>query len=347
MNEKNENTLKKAKLILDYYFEETTNVAMDEKIQHWLVDDQNRQEKDDALKQIWDNRIEFADNPDRYAYASLKKIHKQLGFRKRPARKISSFYWKAPLAVAAVILLGCIFSVFFTKWDTTRYDEIYADAPAPVKTIIHSVENTGWQHIVLPDNSEVWVRRDGVISFPDNFSTGRMVNLLEGEAYFSVTKQDGNPFTVVSENITVGVLGTEFYVKTVKNVFSEVTLTEGLIEITTPEGKLEMKPGDDLIYDNNTGDMTLSRVELTEIVSWKGIDLVFANTPLKDVFQRISTYFNIAFAIDNNLLLDKTLTAAIDQNESLEEVMFIVQNTIRDFDYNIYKDSIVNIARYR
>src|SRR5690606_25109074 len=49
-------------------------------------------------------------------------------------------------------------------------------------------------HITLPDGTKVWLNGGSTIKYPGNFeNTTRHVE-LEGEAYFSVVKQNGVPF---------------------------------------------------------------------------------------------------------------------------------------------------------
>lgn len=336
-----------AESILDFYFREDSDAELDQKIQQWLADDSSRQEKDTALKQVWDDRVKSTDQPDWYAYASLKSMRSRLGFPEHPAGGFRSLHRKVLRIAAAVILFGGLSGALFFLRDKPLFDDRSAPTVAvQIKTTVILAENLPCRHIVLPDGSEVWVRRGGTISFPEDFGTGRTVH-LEGEAYFSVVKQDGKPFKVSGSDITVNVLGTEFNMKTGEGMFPEVMLVEGSVEATIAEQKLTMKPGEGLLYDSRTGEMTLQQVELSEVAPWKEIDLVFADTPMKEVFHRISNYFNTTLMIDEGLSLYQTFTATIGQDESLEEVLFIVRNTIKDFDYSIRENNTVTITRHQ
>lgn len=336
---------KKAESILDIYFGDDCDAALDRKIQRWFADNRDRQEKDDALERIWDDRVKPADRPDSYTYDSLKKMRLRLGFpEERPVGKTRMLHRKMFRIAAAVLLLVGLSGALFFLRDTPVLDRTDSTLVAVQSTTVISAENIASRHVVLPDGSEVWVRRGGTISFPDNFTTGRTVH-LEGEAYFSVVKQDGKPFTVTGCDIAVNVLGTEFSVKAKEGAFPEVKLAEGSVEATVAGNTLKMKPGEGLLYDDRAGEVTLQQIEISAIAPWKNIDLIFAETPMKDVFRRIGNYFNVTLIIDQSLPLDRTLTATLYPDESLEDVLVIVRNTIKDFDFDVRENNTVIITR--
>ncbi|MCL2098150.1 MAG: DUF3575 domain-containing protein [Bacteroidales bacterium] len=72
--------LRKAVSVIEFYFEGEPEAVIDEKIRQWLVSEHGQQEKDEALQHIWNKLVKYADQPDSYAYASLKKICKRLKF---------------------------------------------------------------------------------------------------------------------------------------------------------------------------------------------------------------------------------------------------------------------------
>jgi len=350
---KNKSAEKRAKSILDFYFEVAPDAVLDERIRQWLVDPQNRQEKDDALEQVWNERFKGCDTPGQCAYDALEKIHARLGSPEQcPARKTRLLRRKVYWVAAAVILFGGISAALFHVWNRPADSGTHADViimpDVNVKMSSISVENEGCCHVVLPDNSEVWVRRGGMISFPEDFSIQRTVH-LEGEAYFSVVKQDGKLFSVTGDDMIINVLGTEFYAKAGNDAPCEVTLVEGAVEATVGGLHVAMKPGDNLHYDDDIGEMVLRQADLSEVAQWryKYTDLVFTDTPMDEVFRRISNYFNVTIAIDDKLPLDKTITVAIDRNEPLDEVLFIVKNTVGDFDYSIRGTNMVEITGNR
>jgi len=323
--------------ILDFYFKETPDTVLDEKIQQWLANEKNEEEKDEALRQIWEKQVKYIDKPDEYSYASLKKMRSRLNFPEHPRKRVYLWPRQALRIVASLILFFGLSALFSLQNESLP-------AQLSITTItasnILTVENENYRHIVLPDGSEIWLRRNGTIRYSDDFSKGRIVN-LEGEAYFSVKKQQEQTFTVISSELIVKVLGTEFCMKAEKGTPHEVILAEGTVEVTMAGKKLLMKPGENLLYDSQFNEILMRQVKLSEIAPWKESNLIFNNTPMKEVLSRISDNFNVTFVIDERLSFEQTLTATIDQEESLEAVVYIIWNTLRNFNYDIQGNKIV------
>jgi len=83
--------------------------------------------------------------------------------------------------------------------------------------------------VKLPDNSEVILNSNSILNFDESdWSKGNRVVLLEGEGFFKVEK--GSDFTVNVNEGNVKVLGTQFTVNSVSQIF-EVICYEGKVAI--------------------------------------------------------------------------------------------------------------------
>lgn len=348
--EKNKHTgvQEKVDYIVDFYFHGQSEPSLDRKIREWLADGQDGQEKDEALKRQWDRQVGET-RPDKETYAALAEIRSRLGFDESPLRVRRVSFTKVFLRAAAVLVLllavgGAWFFAAQNDGGNPGANQTTAQA-VQEETVTVLAEQAGRVHVLLPDGSEVWVHRQGAITYPEDFATNRTVT-LEGEAYFSVAKQDGQPFIVKGESISVRVLGTEFLVRSGKcEPLSQVEVTSGAVEVTVNESTYVIGPSDRLIYEKRLEELLVTRVEPEEIAPWKGLDLVFENNTLDEVFQRISTYFGVTMAIDDRLPLNETITARISDSEPLEEVLFIVGNTSGTFSFEVEEDSVVITKR--
>ena len=56
--------------------------------------------------------------------------------------------------------------------------------------------------VILPDGSEVWLNAESSLEFPTSFSNSRKV-ILNGEAYFKVTRDESKPFIVSTDKMHV------------------------------------------------------------------------------------------------------------------------------------------------
>src|ERR1035437_369141 len=94
--------------------------------------------------------------------------------------------------------------------------------------------------IILPDGSHVLLNAGSTIKYYSDFNIKNRNLLLEGEAYFKVTKNKRIPLIVRASNINIRAVGTEFNVKAYKNErLVETTLVEGVVEISKGGDKVD------------------------------------------------------------------------------------------------------------
>lgn len=103
--------------------------------------------------------------------------------------------------------------------------------PAPAQTVASVVQP---EQRILPDTSVVELNRGGDIRI-DFQSTRRDVELLQGEAHFSVAKDPARPFVVAAGPVRVQAVGTAFAVRR-EAAAVEVLVTEGTVTVSPTEG---------------------------------------------------------------------------------------------------------------
>jgi transmembrane sensor len=132
----------------------------------------------------------------------------------------------------------------------------------------------------------------------------RRVDLLEGQALFSVAKDPSRPFVVYSGSTQVKAVGTEFDVYR-KASGTIVTVIEGRVAVVaapasrnfgreTVASPTAMKPrfvsaGEQLTVQANA-DPQLASLDVSTAVNWTQGRLVFASTPLKEVAEEFNRY---------------------------------------------------------
>lgn len=89
--------------------------------------------------------------------------------------------------------------------------------------------------IVLPDGSKVSLYPDSRLAFSDGKERKAK---LEGKAFFDVKKDNGRPFGVETENLTVKVLGTSFLVDGTSGSEAGVFVKTGRVEVASGKEKV-------------------------------------------------------------------------------------------------------------
>lgn len=142
--------------------------------------------------------------------------------------------------------------------------------------------------ITLPDNSKVMLNSKSKISYQKkNWSKNRVIK-LEGEALFKVEK--GSTFTVETQQGNITVLGTEFNVKTSKNLF-EVICFEGKVKTEHQNQTNILTKGKAIRQIKNAETEKWTTEETAP--SWVNGESSFNSMPLQFVIDAIENQYNI------------------------------------------------------
>lgn len=176
--------------------------------------------------------------------------------------------------------------------------------------------------VILPDKTQVLMNADSKLTFPDRFEGAERVVKLEGEAFFSVTKDAHHPFIVESEKLRTHVLGTEFNLRAYPNSSPHVTLVTGQVKVDNLENHqtVMMKPGQDVTINAERG-FDVSTVDTEYYVQWKEGFFYFDNLPLVEVLKELGRWYNVDIQITDNSLMSYRLHFIADRGASIDQVV--------------------------
>lgn len=226
------------------------------------------------------------------------------------------------IAASIFILVGIIGILYFLSVDSSKINE-RADLYTSVFT-----ENGQRSKVVLPDSSVVWLNSGTTLSYPGNFSGQNRKVTLTGQAYFQVIRNENNPFLVQANGLIVRVMGTKFDV----NAYPEedeiaVVLESGKVELALREFKsfsYTMKPGERVALDlTDNSAMKVSRVDAPVYSSWKDGKLIFRNSPMGDVVEKLGRWYNVNIEITDPWIYNSLFSGTI-KNESYEEIFRLI-----------------------
>jgi transmembrane sensor len=229
-------------------------------IAEWLTLSNENVSLYNDLKEIWLSSG-IPNNADNYQLEeAIHKFREQISAARKPQTKQIDFNQILKYVAIVLLLLALPFSYYFGARSTS------ADCSMTTISCAYGDKSS----IILPDSSRVWLNSGSKLTFSSNFKNGRKVS-LEGEAFFSVSKDKNNPFRVNTADIVINVLGTKFNVKAYpdENLVS-TTLVEGSVEIESKYEETQMKPDQRLMFDKGTKKMIVQ--ELTNTLSdteWK------------------------------------------------------------------------------
>lgn len=216
--------------------------------------------------------------------------------------------------VAAIFLLPVLGFLFYTLLENKKEAVQYADtieiaAPIGSKAIVN-----------LSDGSVVHLNYGSRIKYPQFFTGDTREVELIGEGYFDVAHNPDKPFIVKTEELNIKALGTSFNVLTYpKDDIIETTLVNGKV-ILEHEGLDKEKktigamvPGQHVSYNIKTGEISSTKGSVEKYIAWKEGKLVFEDTPITQVAEKLSRMFNVDIEVADDALDNFYTATFIDE----------------------------------
>lgn len=262
--------------------------------------------------------------------------------------------WK----VAAVFLVGVFGVIYLSKqsgfdefsFQKTAYKKRTEDKKEVLEEVINDSEKT--KLVDLPDGSQVTLSKHSRVSYPKSFSTTQREVYLSGEAFFEVTKNPHKPFVVYANELATRVLGTSFTISSYdKEEEVKVIVKTGKVavfplnnedEVLEKKPEVMLTPNQKVVFNRVDNQMKRSIVATPEplksIVPTSKY-LVFENTPVTQVFEKLYELYNIPMVYDNTLMVNCRITAELG-NQPLFEKLDLICRAI-DAKYEVIDGQIV------
>ena len=173
----------------------------------------------------------------------------------------------------------------------------------------------------LNDGTEIHLNSGSVFEFPQLFTKSERNVFLDGEAYLSVSKQNGNQFVVNTSTKKVQVLGTCFNVRaySTKKTFSTV-LVEGSVAISSDKERTLIKPEQMYVYYKDRKEGEIMNIDPTQYISWKDKEIRFQQQPIKEIIGHIAEFYGYEIDIDNPVLNNYELTGTLSLKSQIHNI---------------------------
>jgi len=209
----------------------------------------------------------------------------------------------------------------------SRYPEFISGSQLTAST-----PRGGTYQITLPDGSKAWLNAASSIRFPASFSglVNRKV-VLDGEAYFEVSKNKKQPFVVETKNQDVTVLGTHFNISSYADEGSvKTTLLEGSVKVSSGSrndgvNAVVLKPNQQSILTNNK--INVIPIDAQEAVAWKNGEFLFNNEPLGSIMNKVSRWYDVEIVYENSKMNQKRFWGSITRFTNVSDVLKMLELT--------------------
>lgn len=252
---------------------------------------------------------------------------------------------------AAILLLPVLLFLAYTLSEKEKLNDQFVNietnslevvAPLGSRTVIH-----------LSDGTEVHLNYGSKLKYPQVFTGDTRKVELIGEGYFEVAHNPEKPFIVKAGDLNIKALGTDF------NVYAYPV--EKYIETTLVNGKVELKqnkenktlgimvPGQHIKY-NKEDKTTYSTIgEVNKYVAWKDGKLIFDDTPITEVANKLSKIFNVEIEVRDNIknynytvtIIDEPLFQILDLMTMAAPVKYTVFPRVKNPDGTFSRQKII------
>ena len=242
----------------------------------------------------------------------------------KPKKRILSPVLIGSVASIALLVIG-IFVFYKPQSRQTKDDETQYVATDAIK------------NITLSDGSEIILNSGTTLR-----ETSREVWLEEGEAFFNVKPNTGQPFIVHLRNgLTVRVTGTSFTIQSYAELsFQEVSVLSGNVNVSTPENKsLELAANQQATYYAAKKELTRESINSVQKAAWRTGTIVLESASADELSLRIRQLYGKEVVFENqsgSMSINMTLDRSTAINEIADEIAFLY-----DLSYRITNDKIV------
>lgn len=236
--------------------------------------------------------------------------------------------WIGYAAAAVVLLCGSV-------WLTATL--LKKQSPT-VQTII-ALKGTH-KTVQLPDSSIAHLFPGATLVIPGNFNTKERPVTLSGKVFFEVKQDPSRPFYVQSGKLRTRVLGTSFEVTAQDSFHTAVVVRTGKVGIQYDGRQLvDLSPGKRLRYDVQQHNFAIDEVNAAMLCEWWNNGMVFNQSPLGEVVQSISDWYDVPIEITGTKWKQEKVTIRI-KDRSLTEALSLLSATL-GFQYKKENNRII------
>lgn len=166
--------------------------------------------------------------------------------------------------------------------------------------------------VSLPDGSTAQLNSSSAVAY--HYEAGRRtVQLLRGQAYFTVAPDSRRPFVVEAGRGSITALGTEFDVQ-LRSGATDVVVTEHAVSIEaadSPSSRTRLGEGEAARYDDRGDVKILGPVDPMVATAWRRGQLVVDEAPLSFVVSELNRHFSGRIVILGDTLAHRRVSGTL------------------------------------
>ncbi|PWV47626.1 FecR family protein [Chitinophaga sp. S165] len=308
-------------LLITRHFNEKTLPWEEDFLAEWLESAEENRLTYQALQEIWQASQQQHDEV--VITNALQGVKQRIHNRRQTIVRRYRLQIAAAAAIAGVIISSIVFLRQTPQKNSLAYIE--------KKTLPGQVLKD-----TMPDGTVVHLAPKSSIRYTAAFGKKGRNIILEGQAFFEVTKNAHQPFSVQAGELSVQVLGTRFNVTHYRGVDSAaVSLVDGKVQVSVPAQKrsFELQPGQELYYDKKDQLAYTRTYDVESVTGWTSRLLIFRNEPLSVVAHKLEQLYDVEISFADPAMKSFKLFAKFN-DKPLDYILDVIKAT-DNLDYTI------------
>jgi len=286
------------KILARYFCGEATRKEL-RTLEHWLAESDENEKQFHQMNLLYQYVGETEVKSEIDTEKALTKFKTYISEKQNSKTFLNTPHFYR-IAAAIAILLTATFAIFYFLQQPSKINRLMAVEDSSEYEIF---ENT---NVTLFTNAEIIYN-----------SKSKQEIQLKGKATFKVdSKTSGTGIVVQAGETFIKDIGTIFTVDaTEPDRFITVEVSEGEVWFYTNTNKgVHLKRNESAVYDVQKKQFNM--------------ELIFQNTPLREAIEMIKKRYGVDIIIQSETLSELFLNASFDKNDSVENVLEIIVETI-------------------
>lgn len=279
----------------------------------------------------------FTDADQDRLYRRIKSYLSELRKNDEPATPVYSlWHYIGRIAAVLIVGLGILYFLYEKPDRAAKQSGGATDGWVTFTNARHKI--VPYQ---LPDSSVVWLHPNAEIRIQQSFQKREV--LFSGEGFFDVKRDPSRPFVIHTGDLQTKVLGTSFNVRAIPGEATfKVSVATGRVEVSDAkkQERVVLKPEQEVVFEPKSLHLEVQKVldKATDKELWQSASLVFNDTPMTEVADRLMKTFHVKIGFADDGLADCRLKVDFT-DQRLPEILEMI-DTLLGSTYRIDGDSI-------
>lgn len=263
--------------------------------------------------------------------------------------KSSAFFLTSPFRLAAaitaiaVIGLGAILFINQKGLPSLQREQISLFRSSVKKTVNNT---SGIRRVMMEDGTVITLKPNSSIEYPETFAHDERKILLNGEAFFDVSKDKNRPFVISTSELRVKVLGTSFNVVAYDGAKEiSVAVKTGKVSVAKSKRKIAPEPDEDeviltpnqeVVYNTAEDLFSKKLVAKPELVLEKPtlFETQYDGAPVVKILSVLEENYGINIQYDEEVLSNCILTTSMAEEGLYERIQIICKAIGAEYEIN-------------